>query len=474
MDKKKLIIIISIVLILLFGISGLMIFEGYDFLNSLFFTLVMFLGNYSDPTTNIFVNIARYGALLVTATAVLFLLQNVYKYIVDYIRSKKNNSIFVFGENKYSEEFIRSTKLPIVNRNNFIKTNSYVLLSTEDENTKFYNENKEKLTNKNVYIKNNTFSNQILNDGYLHYFSLEYLAARKYWKNNSLIEIALPNTTPKKELNIALVGFNILAEQILYQALMINIFDPKQKVNYHVFGNSDKFVNEHRNTKELRINFYENSILAEKKIANKIDKILFFASADELVGLIGNIDKANITFFTDDDSNLNQFINHKYGVNNNIKLDVFNYSKEICTEENIINEEEIYNAKLLNASYGKLVNNNASKDEQWRNLSTFHRYSNIACIDYFMDTITKLIEIKTNKKLEEINDKEFSTFLPLLSELEHIRWCNYYWYCNWIYNDKTDKNIKHHNCLIPYSKLPKKEKEKDANQIITIKDLINN
>ena len=86
----------------------------------------------------------------------------------------------------------------------------------------------------------------------------------------------------------------------------------------------------------------------------------------------------------------------------------------------------MYNAKLFNASYGKPIDNKASTEKQWRNLSTFHRFSNIACIDYFMNTTKKLIEMKTNNKFEEVSDKEFTKLLPVLSELEHMRWCNYY------------------------------------------------
>ena len=52
-----------------------------------------------------------------------------------------------------------------------------------------------------------------------------------------------------------------------------------------------------------------------------------------------------------------------------------------------------------------------------------------------------------------------------LSELEHIRWCRFFWINNWHYNKDRDNSKRLHNCLVPYSDLTDAEKAMDTENV---------
>ena len=472
--KKKIIWILLFIIVTSSGIYGFMAYENYDLSNAIFFTFLMFLYGYDGYTTNIFLEIARYGALFLTVTAIISIFEKITLKIRDFIVSYTTNSTFVYGDNELAREFINSSKYKTINREYFSDTKRYVLLKSDEENLEFYNSNIENLKDKEVFIKNSVLANTI--QGKHKFFSLEQIAARKFWEENSLIDLAFVNGKEKEELKIVFAGFNTLAEYVLYEAIIINIFDPKQIVSYHIFGDSKEFEQSHINSNILNIHYHEESLLENKDLLNESDVILFFDSNEKLNKLLGCIKKGNLVYFTKDYINKDLYLNHKYGNNKNITLTTFNYSRNICTENEVVNEVSLHDAKQLNANYNlkQHFNEGLTIDEQWSKLSTFHKTINIACVDYFKFTIKRLLEKNLNKKYEDITDQEFNTQLDLLSELEHIRWCNYHYFCNWTFDKTTNKNEKKHNCLVPYADLSKEEKDKDAEQILKIRSLYNN
>ena len=55
--------------------------------------------------------------------------------------------------------------------------------------------------------------------------------------------------------------------------------------------------------------------------------------------------------------------------------------------------------------------------------------------------------------------------METIAELEHIRWCRYYYIHNWKYGLETDTAKRIHNCLIPFAQLSEAEKLKDIEAI---------
>ena len=72
---------------------------------------------------------------------------------------------------------------------------------------------------------------------------------------------------------------------------------------------------------------------------------------------------------------------------------------------------------------------------------------------------------KYNKKNDQTIESHLEHHIELLSTLEHNGWMMQRLKMGWKFNEKRDDDLKLHNLLIPYSKLPNDEKEKDRNSI---------
>ena len=471
---KYILMILAAAVVFICGIYGFMKYEECDFINALYYTIRLFLGDGGVYTTDLWFNIARYGALLVSATFVVSLIDRIADSIHDFIVWKKGDSIFVYGENDLVREFMSAAKnrSRIINRKDFKQAGKYVLLSDDGDNLDFYQSNIESLQSKDVYIRNNTFANTLI--GKHRFFSIEQLAARKFWREHSLIDLAFDeNGMPKEELHISIIGSGTLAESLLYESLITNIYDADQRVIYYVFGDWSYFQKTHNNSERLNV-VYCSDFLIEKETITKSDVVLFLQNEEKLHDLIGCISRANLVLFTEKDLNESLLSVHVYGENKNLIVQTYNYLDKVCTEYEIIDERSISNAKKLNAAYN--ANNHLeeglSVDEQWQKLSAFHKASNIACVDYYTFTIVKLLEKRMGKSYEAITDEEFNDNIESLSELEHIRWCNFHLFCNWEYDDHTNKSIKKHNSLVPYDELSREEQIKDVDQLYEIRDML--
>lgn len=479
MEKKRrtsaLLIVLSMIMVLACGIFGFIAGEKYDLINALWYTFKLFLGDAGPYSKNLFVNIAKFGALIISASFVISLVNKLSESICDYFTWQKGNSIFVYGDNDYSLEFINNAKNPIINRQTLKKASKYVLLSGDEDNMSFYDNNKDFLKDKIVYIKNSVFSNTIVRDH--HFFSLEQIASRKYWRENSLIDLAFDEKgKAKEELNISIIGNTQLSEQILFEAIITNIFNVEQKVFYHMFGDWDKFRKSHINSDKLGFIFHDTDYLDSLSVISSSDVVLFFNDDKELNTLLQILPQGNIVIFTASTINEELYGDPAYGRNNRISLKVFNYLKGICNEEEIISECSLIDAKKLNYNYYLSVGGDgkSSVNDEWAKLSSFHKLSNLACVDYYNFTVTRLLEKRTGEKYEKISDAEFEKHLEHLSELEHIRWCNFHYFCNWIYSPQTDKKAKLHDCLVSYDKLSREEQLKDAMQLKEIRKLLSN
>ena len=134
-SKKSIlfIMVISAFGVLVCGIYGYSAGEQYDLINAVWYSVKLFFGDAGPYSENLFVNIAKFGALIISASFVISLVNKLSDTISDYVAWKKGNSIYVFGDSDYSREFITGRmkmltirySLPLVN----LSTSLYVLPS---------------------------------------------------------------------------------------------------------------------------------------------------------------------------------------------------------------------------------------------------------------------------------------------------------------------------------------------------------
>lgn len=386
----------------------------------------------------------------------------------------EKESVFVYGDNIYSKQFIDHYKGTIyIEKSDLSKADKYVLLADDKENMNFYYEHRKEFKDKEVFLKHSFFQNAILEN--VNFFSIEMIIARKFWKEHSLINLAFENGKVKEKMNVVLVGFNRLAQQVLYEGLMVNIYDAKQVVNYHLFGDHRLFNLSHDKSKELNIIYHDECCLENKDLLENADIVLFFGLQEKLYTIMSCISKGNIVLFSDSDVNVELFADHCYGKVNKLNLSVFNYVEGVCTTENVFNMDALAKAKVVNHNFSSAYNKEDKRNaqQQWNALSPLYKGSNISVVDFFECTIIKLAEKLSGKPYVQVTDEEFEKYsIDVFAELEHIQWCRFYLYHNWSYSPITDKENRKHNCIVPFETLSKEEQYKDTVQLKKIRELL--
>ena len=265
-------------------------------------------------------------------------------------------------------------------------------------------------------------SRQNIENHLITVFSIVENCARQYWKNNPV----------EKSEKIAIVGFGNTGENILLYGLQVNLIDPDQRFEYHIYGNGTQFRREHTELDKMtpdEIIFHDNGTYEFAEMQG-YDRII----------ICDGMEDSNIITI----SRLLAFapVNCKvylYAPNGNIITNLFGNNRITCfgtaaeaaSTDIILNEKLMEDARRQHEFYFKKYGGTP-----WEKLDCFKRYSNVSSSDY-MYMAEHLLK----------SGMSFET----LAELEHIRWCRYHYIHNWKYGKITDSIKRTHNCLIPFS-----------------------
>lgn len=386
------------------------------------------------------IEIARFLALAATLSILVNALSKVTSF-TRWFKLKFMNPIVIYGDSDYADYVFESLGKcrRIRGGEKLIKGASQYLLMFSDDtrNLRFYNKYYEYLKDRNVYIMLDNISRQNIENTRLTVFSAAENSARQYWRNNPV----------EKSERIALIGFGDVGENILLYGLQMNIIDPAQHFEYHIFGNAEEFRREHTELDKMtpdEIFFHSEDKYEYSELAG-FDRIIVCSSSRE-GGIITEASKilAAVSF--------TQKV-YVYAPNGDIitnffgkdRLICFGIAKETSSIDIILNEKTMEAARAQHEYYRQQYGG-----APWEQLNSFMRYSNVSSSDY-MFTIERLME----------KGVPFDT----LAELEHIRWCRYYYLNNWKYGEKRDNVKRLHPDLIPFSELSEDEILKDVEAI---------
>ena len=295
----------------------------------------------------------------------------------------------------------------------------------------------------------------------LHFFCPEEIAARIYWRQAGLYQQARQK---KYRLKIAILGFGRLEQELLLWGLQNHIFSPDQRLEYHIFGDSSKFLAIYHELGQLEdpIIFHGNPWYEELDLLKEADRILI-QDGRELRELLFALPEKTIDVLAGRNGMASLL-----GARD--RLRIFFWEQEAGRPEYIFKGALLKRAKELNLQYAHIYdqveNTKENREALWRGLDAFTRYSNISSADYHE---VRLAMLEDWRKEQGKNDPD-TEYLEYLAKLEHIRWSRYHYLNNWrqgVPKDGRHKDVRQriHKDLMPYEALSQGDREKDREKV---------
>lgn len=418
----------------------------YPMLDAIYDSLKLYSGSTaSGVEIGWILQIARYLAL----AAMLRILVAVFNRTADVINRLKlcmTDSTVVYGDSEYAGYLYGSlpARQRIRGADKFIAGASRYLLmfSDDEENLAFFHAHYGRMKGAEVYIMLNGVSGMSIGNPQVIAFSIAENCARQYWRDYPV----------KADEKIAILGFGDIGSDLLLYGLQVNLIDPAQHMEYHIFGDGSEFRKEHTELDRMtpdEIVFHDGGV-PDYGIMAEFDRIILCGdgSTDQNIRMLSVLLAA---------APMRHPV-YVYAPNGDIVSDLFGKERVICfgmaqemaSADMILNQRSIEAARRQHEDYV-----NRYGGVPWEKLDGFTRGSNISSADYMY-----------------VTDRLIREGIPAekLAELEHIRWCRYHYLSNWKYAPETDKSRRLHNCLIPFADLSEEEKRKDIEAIAAKKD----
>ena len=473
------------------------------YLDSLYAAVGFYGGSCSAEQLNIWLELARWWGLAATGSGLVWLVRPLRdKAARLWIRLCKGT--IIYGSDLYAEKLAEDIsekekgflKQVLLEKGDKVNPagRQIIMRGSGTENLLFYEKNRESLRESQVYLNIETIYPDGAMPREVNVFSISESIARIYWKRYPVFPCRGEDKT--KKLEIGLIGFDNLGQNLLSYGLLQNIYSEKQTIIYHIWGAGDRrFLHLHRIFQEWqkdtvfpdgtgdRVIFHGEDwdspqglsgicqlnrlILCQDHGNDKLlTRLMFLLSAGE-VWTIGEKEPG---------------IHVKFGCGESCGLaeemkgavQFFGRYEETVTKENIIQEALLKEAKMLHWQYEKrkngVANNTAlsndslqAAEQAWKSLPRFFdRYSNIAAADY--KTVLKRLLQEHERADGVVTDEDKAG----LAALEHIRWCRFHWWNNWILDaslHQKAENERKHPWLRPYGSLPKEIQQYDLDRV---------
>jgi hypothetical protein len=446
------------------GVVGFAVLGQTTVLDALFNVLQMYVLNYGDSPSNIWIELARWTAPLATATGVFLAASRLRNHIRSCFVYIKGGSVAVYGAQDEKQEMLKQLgSCGIEGGNSLVKAERYILLDEEERNMDFYHRYASELAGHQVYLRANFHST--FASGNIKTFCTEETVARLFWKQPHIFEQI---SKPKAVKQIVLIGFGELGEQLLYWGLLNLIFSPEETIEYHIFGDGSTFRAIRHGMEQITdpVRFYDQPWYTERSLIEQADLVIVIEQerqSELLSDLLLATTAACVDVFA---ANANAV----ELLDGNERLRIFRWKEEAQKLSYILDDVLLRRAKRINLRYSHLYQSVEETDEnmerEWLNLNTFTRYSNISAADYHEIHLMMLEKMGIEPAAEKIDED----ILDQLAHLEHIRWCRYHYLNNWHYGKcaggaRKDSIRRIHTDLVPYEALTEAEKEKNRENI---------
>lgn len=452
---------------LLFGLIGLLT-AGGGFGNSLYSALSMYLLQYQSSAPNFLTGLARWTAPLATIFGVLYAIPAVRERVRNYICWRAGKSVAVYGpETERKLLLAQLGRRGIEGRDNLVRAGRYVLLWDETENYLFWERNHERLEYTPVYIRSRCLPSYSASDPMLRLFCPEETAARLFWPERCLFELS---NGCEHRMRIVFLGFGRLGEELLYSAMLCNIFSPEQHIEYHVFGDCSVFTAARTGLAEIGDAVVEHTEPWHKSLplleeAQAVIVLEQNGQLELLKNLLLALRRREIDVFDAGGGEYELLPGRE-------RLSLFAWRERAFSLKQIFSDAALGRARHINL---RLARRDAKTEEtperlreRWYELDAFMRRERISQAVYHGIRLKMLGVIGTPPDAAVMPPE----LLERLASLEHMRRCRYYYLNNHtaaspeagMAEDPLHRNAQ----LIAYDALPDEEKEHARETVRTL------
>ena len=349
-----------------------------------------------------------------------------------------------------------------------------------------------------IFIYTDAVIHSLKNDPRIIINNIAKNCARVYWKKHWL---------RPEEKKIILIGSGNYLQQIITQALQVNVFSRTRELEYHVFGDGRDYSLSHPNLENFMavdgaapgmdsIFFHRESWKEQQQLIRSADRVILCCDSE-------NESLAIMDFIMEHRLAAKLYIRvHNADMVSTLwslpkdepRIIPFGTDRELYTLDQITNATLNSRGMLIHAYYfhnscpnrGKMpccgdhlanCTNCACLRSDWDNLSPFKRSSSIAQDDHADVKIRELLGFHL-EDVSTLADKAYSAYCALpdaekekLHALEHARWMRFYWLHGWSYAPRRCDARLQHNMLIPYDQLSRAEQLKDADAFHVLSEL---
>lgn len=443
------------VLPFIIGFMGFINLQGVSWSWAAYYAIRLYGLNTDVAEINSLIEFARWTAPIVTATALLLVFKDIITAGKNRLRALKKGSCSVYGEGEDAELLLKNLgnsgirgklEKPVPSMHHVLLMEDHAkAMCFFDRNKKLFV--KEGAAGENfskghcmLHICVKDISGMAIQHEHMTAFSMEENCSRLYWQKYGA----------KIGEKIALIGDAVLCDALLEQGLMVNIFSPDQQIAYHVWEPERRFEKLHLRTNEMTgmtgdtLCMHMSDWREELGLLGTMDRVILcgdmhgnLINGSILLDMVPNV---NIHMYARQAESIKAFLNSD-------RVACFGQGEELLTREVIIKESLTHTAKQIHKHYKERYQGLPA----WEGLSIFQRRSNMSAASFF-PVIIKL--------------KEEGVSLEVLTELEHIRWCRFYYMYNWQHGAMKDWNYRTHPSLVPYDELSREEKDKDKENVL--------
>lgn len=483
----------------------------------LYHTMAMYVFSFDAEEeylqTHMYLQVARLLAGATTFSIIIAILNNFWASFSALIQTKLFKAIVVHGEGDQADRVLEGIQ---EDGSKVIRCNSKVCFSAKnqvlafDSDTEairyiethlrdFFPKGSNKGSRNKIVLCSNTYSNSECKREYFSIYNPAETCARLYWRDHWLDRDSFIGNQKKPGVkSVAIVGFDHFGEQILNQALIMNVTDRQlelteedrkyvgnyweqirdmQGIDYYVVGSDgadycamhpmlSEFLNlngvdgGHKDS----LTFYSSLSDIGIRMLDSIDLIII--ALDDPESCLEMMNKIICGGLTDDIhvhcANEDILYSLYQTVTKGLTIIPFGMNHILYNRENVLHEKMEQSAKEMNFNYMKstlkqpISKEQAKKlrDESWKELPYFKKMSNFANCDH------NVIKQGLLNQYPFSEDENTDT-ANLLMEIEHVRWERFYWLHNWEYNSQRNDAKHQHPCLKPFVSLTRDEQLKD-------------